>query len=100
MLLSEANAKLVNSFLDKISAFDYAAPFLYPVDPVMYPSYYEKIKKPVDLSTIRERLYEYADLDAFERDFCLLISNCNTFNAKGSMGMAAMRFLWIRSCVW
>lgn len=85
-MLSASEIKLVNSFLDKLVKLKEAAPFLYPVDRVMYPDYYEKIKIPMDISTIRERINEYVSLDDFEKDFKLLVSNCFSYNAKGSVG--------------
>jgi hypothetical protein len=92
ILLSDPDAKLANSFLDKIIKMSEAVPFLYPVDRVMYPDYYVKIKSPVDISTIRDRIQEYESLDDFEKDFKLLISNCFVYNAKGSVGLCAWGF--------
>jgi hypothetical protein len=86
-IISKADAKLAYSFLDKIFQLDASYHFRLHVDPVMYPDYYVKIRYPVDLSTIRDRVQEYETLDAFEKDFNLLISNCNIFNAKGSPGL-------------
>ncbi|KAI5190913.1 hypothetical protein NECID01_1208 [Nematocida sp. AWRm77] len=61
-------------------------PFLEPVDPVLVPTYYTLIKKPMDLSTMRTKLQEgqYAAQSEFVADFDLMINNCYAFNATGS----------------
>ena len=45
-------------------------PFLLPVDQNIVPGYYEAIKKPIDLSTIKKKLdsESYADAEDFEKD--------------------------------
>ena len=63
-----------------------AEPFLYPVDSKVFPAYYEMIKKPMDLYTVKERLAQgdYATLDAALLDLKQIWDNCRLFNAPGS----------------
>ncbi|KAJ3343129.1 hypothetical protein HDU93_009679 [Gonapodya sp. JEL0774] len=58
--------------------------FSLPVDPqsLGIPHYFDIIKHPMDLSTIRRKLdhQEYDSLDAFAADCRLMFNNCFTFN--------------------
>ncbi len=58
--------------------------FREPVDPVALPDYYEKIKNPIDISSIIKKLknglYEYAY--EVKEDFRLLIANCRQYNVR------------------
>ena len=51
-----------------------------------WPEYYELIKKPIDLSTIHERLIskQYKEWQEFEDDLQLMCSNAREFNKPGS----------------
>jgi isocitrate/isopropylmalate dehydrogenase len=65
--------------------------FLEPVDPKVLPDYHLKIKNPIDLKTMLEKLdrefySEERMIEEFEQDFSLMIENCYTYNAKGSFG--------------
>jgi bromodomain-containing factor 1 len=61
-----------------------AFPFYHPVDPVALniPDYFKIIKKPMDLSTIQEKLKvnAYDSADDFEADIRLMFNNCYKFN--------------------
>jgi bromodomain-containing factor 1 len=63
-------------------------PFLAPVDPIALgiPTYFDIIKEPMDLSTIRKKLdlQEYNTPEEFEFDVRLMIQNCFSFNAPGT----------------
>lgn len=65
----------------------FSAAFLQPVDPVALniPNYHQVIKKPMDVSTIRQKLTEqqYENLKEFESDFRLMFKNCYRFNPPG-----------------
>ncbi|KNE57303.1 hypothetical protein AMAG_18034 [Allomyces macrogynus ATCC 38327] len=65
---------------------DFTNPFLQPVDRKMYPSYFEVVKHPIDLSTIRKRLDDgyYANAAGFEADMQLMFRNCYQFNPIGT----------------
>ncbi|KAJ6601377.1 hypothetical protein DFH09DRAFT_1490642 [Mycena vulgaris] len=59
-----------------------------PVDPVLLniPTYFEVIKRPRDLRTIREKLNsdKYETVEAFEADMRLMVDNAITFNGLES----------------
>ncbi|KAJ3042135.1 hypothetical protein HK097_002108 [Rhizophlyctis rosea] len=63
---------------------DLVEPFLYPV-PHTVPGYYQQIKNPIDLGTVRTKLREgkYEREKEFERDVKLMFSNCFQFNLQG-----------------
>ncbi|KAK5709028.1 transcription initiation at TATA-containing promoter protein [Elasticomyces elasticus] len=58
--------------------------FLMPVDPVALniPNYHQIIKKPMDLSTMAQKLKQgqYGKASEFKADFHLMIQNCKEFN--------------------
>ena len=63
-------------------------PFLEPVDPVKLgiPDYFDVIKTPMDLSTVKRKLEtgQYASAEQFEADVRLIFSNCYAYNAPDS----------------
>ncbi|EDQ92572.1 uncharacterized protein MONBRDRAFT_13985 [Monosiga brevicollis MX1] len=66
----------------------YAWPFYEPVDIVKLniPDYYDVIKQPMDLGTVRTKLEEgeYETRDDFAHDVRLVFANCYTYNPPGS----------------
>jgi hypothetical protein len=72
--------------------------FLYPVDVSAAPGYLDVVKRPMDLSTVAERLeqgkYDYSEsasaaakskmVTAFAADMRLIWNNCMAYNAPGS----------------
>jgi len=66
-----------------------AHPFLVPVDPVRLnvPTYFEVIKRPMDLSTIDKKLKgnEYSSAQQFKDDMKLMFDNAYQFNAPDSV---------------
>jgi hypothetical protein len=63
-----------------------AAIFLKAVDPDHYPDYYQKIRDPIDLSLIQERLEKrrYQSLKSWERDMRLIHENTVKYFGKNS----------------
>ncbi|KAF9948419.1 hypothetical protein BGZ72_009665 [Mortierella alpina] len=63
--------------------------FRMPVDPIAenIPNYFEIVKRPMDLSTIKSNLDngKYAKMQEFEDDVRLMLSNCAKFNPVGTM---------------
>lgn len=61
--------------------------FMHPVDPVALniPQYFQVIKKPMDLSTVRQKLDggHYEKAKDFEEDVRLIFKNCFKFNPEG-----------------
>lgn len=74
--------------LQKLKKSAHAAPFLYPVDPqrLNIPDYYDKIKTPMDLSSITKKLDAgaYKSAQEFRADVSLMLDNCYTYNAPDS----------------
>jgi bromodomain-containing protein 3 len=76
----------------------YGWPFQTPVDYVglNIPDYPEKIKHPMDLGTIKQKIEanEYVDVEDFASDVRLTFDNCCTYNQAGSdihtMGLALL----------
>ncbi|KAI9203515.1 Bromodomain-containing protein [Polychytrium aggregatum] len=78
--------ELAQQILDKLEAHAGSLPFLDPIDATLFVTYAEVIKKPVDISTIREQLENgvYKSLGAVENDIKLIFENCIKFNGADS----------------
>ncbi|XP_066468152.1 bromodomain adjacent to zinc finger domain protein 2B isoform X7 [Tiliqua scincoides] len=72
--------------LSELETHEDAWPFLLPVNLKLVPGYKKVIKKPMDFSTIREKLTngQYPNLEAFAVDIRLVFNNCETFNEDDS----------------
>ncbi|XP_068184965.1 bromodomain adjacent to zinc finger domain protein 2B-like isoform X2 [Antennarius striatus] len=72
--------------LAELEAHQDAWPFLTPVNHKAVPGYKKVIKKPMDFSTIREKLInnQYSSLETFIFDVNLVFENCETFNEDDS----------------
>uniref|UniRef100_A0A3B5M607 Bromodomain containing 1a n=1 Tax=Xiphophorus couchianus TaxID=32473 RepID=A0A3B5M607_9TELE len=75
---------LLRALLDQLQAKDQAKIFTQPVDVNEVPDYLDHIKRPMDFSTIRQRIdaQAYTNLDQFEADFNLIVNNCMKYNSK------------------
>ncbi|KAG0441576.1 SWR1 complex bromodomain subunit bdf1 [Dictyocoela muelleri] len=84
--LHERQMKYCSEILKKLKKNSNAVPFLEPVDPVKLeiPDYFDKIKNPMDLSTIEKKMSKYADKDEFKADFKLMVDNCFTYNDENT----------------
>lgn len=73
----EASLALLLGLLDQIAKEDSGKVFEYPVDGAAVPGYYERIKAPMCLQTMRERVAarQYRTWRAFVRDFELICEN-------------------------
>ncbi|KAJ1565674.1 hypothetical protein HK096_000398 [Nowakowskiella sp. JEL0078] len=82
-------SSLIRELMQSKRHIEYTNVFLYPVDPVALniPTYFDIIKRPMDLSTIRRKLDSgtYESGDEFEDDFRLMLRNCFTFNDPTSL---------------
>lgn len=60
-------------------------PFLHSVDGIEYPDYYIKIRNPMDLQTMSNKVEtkKYRNAEEFRLDFYLMIQNCNEYNPVG-----------------
>ncbi|NWI53424.1 BAZ2B protein, partial [Calyptomena viridis] len=72
--------------LSELETHEDAWPFLLPVNLKLVPGYKKVIKKPMDFSTIRDKLTsgQYPNLEAFSLDVRLVFDNCETFNEDDS----------------
>ncbi|ELT92779.1 hypothetical protein CAPTEDRAFT_228047 [Capitella teleta] len=61
--------------------------FTQPVDPLDVADYYDVIKSPMDLSTVKRKLEAgmYDAWDDFDRDFMLIRENCIAYNPEGTV---------------
>lgn len=93
--VSKKNLKPEIQFCDEVlreimdeKHFHLNAAFLVPVDPVALgiPTYFNIIKKPMDLSTIAAKLNagEYTHPKQFQGDMDLMFNNCFKFNTAGT----------------
>ncbi|CAG8742117.1 3313_t:CDS:2, partial [Acaulospora colombiana] len=59
-----------------------AFPFLRPVDPDLYPDYFSQIQRPMDLSTVQDKLSHgaYGSAGDFRDDIKLMFANCYQYN--------------------
>lgn len=62
-------------------------PFRTPVDPVAdgVPDYFDKVKQPMDLTTVRSKMDSsaYGTAEAFASDVRLIVENCKMYWKKG-----------------
>ncbi|XP_076225247.1 uncharacterized protein LOC116430496 isoform X2 [Nomia melanderi] len=72
--------KVLESLKDHADAW----PFIDPVDEEYAPRYYSVVRKPMDLSTMEEKLEGglYKSLSEFKRDFRLIVDNCRQYNGS------------------
>ncbi|XP_066582314.1 bromodomain-containing protein 4 isoform X2 [Prorops nasuta] len=72
--------KVLESLKDHADAW----PFIDPVDEEYAPRYYSVVRKPMDLSTMEEKLEggSYKSINQFKRDFRLIVDNCRQYNGS------------------
>uniref|UniRef100_A0AAY5K523 Bromodomain adjacent to zinc finger domain 2B n=1 Tax=Esox lucius TaxID=8010 RepID=A0AAY5K523_ESOLU len=77
---------LCRVLLAELEGHQDAWPFLNPVNPKSVPGYKKVIRKPMDFSTIREKLFnsQYLNLETFIIDVNLVFDNCEKFNEDNS----------------
>ncbi|XP_057361403.1 chromatin remodeling regulator CECR2-like [Manis pentadactyla] len=77
---------LCSMILTEIENHEDAWPFRLPVNLNFVPGYTKVIKKPMDFSTIREKLIsgQYPNLETFAVDVRLVFDNCEAFNQDDS----------------
>ncbi|XP_035657883.1 bromodomain adjacent to zinc finger domain protein 2B-like isoform X23 [Branchiostoma floridae] len=74
------------TILPELEKHEDAWPFLVPVNTKQFPQYRKIIKKPMDLSTIKNKLRDnkYRSREDFAEDVRLIFDNCETFNEDDS----------------
>uniref|UniRef100_A0A668AG70 Bromodomain adjacent to zinc finger domain 2B n=1 Tax=Myripristis murdjan TaxID=586833 RepID=A0A668AG70_9TELE len=83
---STSELAMCRMLLAELEAHQDAWPFLTPVNSKAVPGYKKVIKKPMDFSTIREKLInnQYLNLETFIVDVNLVFDNCEKFNEDDS----------------
>ncbi|XP_060786081.1 bromodomain adjacent to zinc finger domain protein 2B isoform X3 [Neoarius graeffei] len=83
---SNKDLELCRLLLAELQAHQDAWPFMAPVNPKSVPGYRKVIKKPMDFSTIQEKLStsQYLNLETFIIDVNLVFENCEKFNEDDS----------------
>ncbi|XP_078500473.1 bromodomain and PHD finger-containing protein 3 isoform X1 [Lissotriton helveticus] len=78
---------LLRTTLDLLQEKDPARIFADPVNLKEVPDYLEFISRPMDFATMRQKveLHLYQNLDDFEEDFNLLVTNCMRYNSKDTV---------------
>ncbi|CAH1242002.1 BAZ2B [Branchiostoma lanceolatum] len=74
------------TILPELEKHEDAWPFLVPVNTKQFPQYKKIIKRPMDLSTIKNKLRDnkYRSREEFAEDIRLICDNCETFNEDES----------------
>lgn len=77
-------AILLETILNELREMTEATLFLTPVNPRTYPQYYEAIKNPIDLQTIRQRVqgHTYVNRESFLNDMRQIVENSRLFNGE------------------
>lgn len=85
----ENQLKYCGNILTRLKRNQNAGPFLQPVDPIGLgiPDYFDKIKKPMDISTVKNKLdnNEYKSPEEFDYDMILMFDNCYAYNSPESV---------------
>ncbi|TSM68836.1 Bromodomain adjacent to zinc finger domain protein 2B [Bagarius yarrelli] len=78
--------ELCRLLLAELQTHQDAWPFMTPVNPKSVPGYRKVIKKPMDFSTIQDKLSnsQYLNLETFIIDVNLVFENCEKFNKDDS----------------
>lgn len=85
----------VELVIDTVRTSKHAWPFVDPV-PQAVPGYYDLISKPMDLKKIRARIEfrKYRCLVELEKDFQLIVNNCEKFNGPKNVYTKMAYKLW------
>lgn len=81
--------------IDTVKTSKHAWPFVDPV-PETVPGYYDLIDQPMDLKKLRTKVEfrEYKSLIELEKDFQLLVNNCEKFNGPKNVYTKMVYKLW------
>lgn len=81
--------------IDTVRTSKHAWPFVDPV-PETVPGYYDLINEPTDLRKLRTKIEfrEYRSLIELEKDFQLLVNNCEKFNGPRNVYTKMVYKLW------
>lgn len=89
MPLSDYQRQRCISILDDLQSYSISKMFAQPVDPVRdnVPNYFDIVKKPMDLGTVREKLMnnQYNSVAEWKEDMDLIWKNSLQVNPKGTI---------------
>ncbi|KAH7919738.1 Bromodomain-containing protein [Leucogyrophana mollusca] len=82
-----AEQNFMQRLLTDLQGHPLAWAFLYPVNGEEVVDYYEVIRKPMDFSTMQQKLErnQYTELKSFVDDAHLVFDNCRLYNPEGSI---------------
>ncbi|CAL8120037.1 unnamed protein product [Orchesella dallaii] len=97
MLITDTLVMIANEVLPSLLELGDAKFFMKPVDPASFPDYYDIVKYPMDLGTIRARLENlyYLRAEQFENDLQLIGLNAMLYHVQGSEIYKAGQYLWL-----
>jgi hypothetical protein len=70
-----------------MAAYEVSLPFAEPVSTKIAPDYYEIIKRPMDLKTIRNKIktFDYRSREEFLTDVRQMVENCHLYNGPSHL---------------
>jgi bromodomain-containing factor 1 len=87
--LDQVQLRYCSKMLKNAKRLKNATPFLVPVDPIKLgiPTYFDRIKNPMDISTMQSKLDSnvYANYHEFLEDLNLMFNNCFEFNGREAL---------------
>ncbi len=94
--LDKNTKKKLSRVLNDLKTHESHSTFAHPVTEIIAPGYFDKIKQPMDLSTIRRKLAldDYITLSDFRDDVRLMFENCCKYNGDSSPVTHAGIRLW------
>lgn len=89
MFLSKYQRQRCLEIMDTLSSHSISQMFAQPVDPILdnCPDYFDYIKNPMDLGTVRKKLLtdQYKSVSEWKNDVNLIWANSNNYNPKNSL---------------
>ena len=100
--LTQKRRQLYRAAIDRMMTLDTTHIFSQPVDATLVPDYYTVIKKPMDLSRMRQRAEQYQSAHDMRNDIDLIVANALYYNgAQSPIAQAAVNLknVWLECCL-
>ena len=100
--LAQKRRQLYRTAIDRMMALDTTRTFSQPVDAALVPDYYTVVKKPMDLSRMRQRAERYETARDMRPDIDLIVANALYYNgAQSPIAQAAVNLKngWLECCL-
>lgn len=100
--LAQKRRQLYRAAIDRMMALDTTRTFSQPVDAALVPDYYTVVKKPMDLSRMRQRAERYEAARDMRPDIDLIVANALYYNgAQSPIAQAAVNLKngWLECCL-